>query len=139
MKKIKIFLPIIFLLLVIIVPIFVNAQEPTQIVSTKCGVTLPGGGVNRECGYADLIELVNTIITWIIMISVPVAAGVFAWAGIKYMTTGIADQKSVAKEMIKKVFIGFVFILAAWIIVTTVTNTLLKDEFKKAVPVQGVK
>ena len=73
------------------------------------------------------------------MISVPVAAGVFAWAGIKLMTTGVADEKSAAKEMIRKVFIGFVVILAAWIIVTTITNTLLKDEFKSAVPVEGVK
>jgi len=137
MKKIKIFLPIIFLLLVIIVPIFVNAQEPTQIVSTKCGVTLPGGGVNRECGYADLIELVNTIITWIIMISVPVAAGVFAWAGIKYMITGVSDQKSAAKAMMMKVLIGFTAILAAWIIVTTITNTLLSPDFKTAVPIDG--
>jgi len=109
------------------------------LVSAQGGFIPCDGGLSDECGYDDLLILVNNVIDWIIKISVPIAAGVFAWAGIKYMTTGIADQKSAAKEMIKKVFIGFVFILSAWIIVTTVTNTLLKDEFKEAVPVQGVK
>ncbi|KKR29900.1 MAG: hypothetical protein UT61_C0019G0017 [Candidatus Woesebacteria bacterium GW2011_GWA1_39_8] len=61
------------------------------------------------------------------MIAVPVAAGVFAWAGFKLMTTGIADEKSAAKEMIWKVFIGLVFILAAWIIVGTIIKALLRD------------
>ena len=73
------------------------------------------------------------------MISVPVAAGVFAWAGFKYMTSAVVDQKAAAKAMLQKVFIGFVVILAAWLIVTTITNTLLSPEFKQAVPVEGVK
>lgn len=80
------------------------------------------------------------------MISVPVAAGVFAWAGFTYMTTGISDQKSAAKAMMQKVFIGFVAILAAWIIVTTITNSLLSDgsnnggeNFKANPSVEGVK
>lgn len=128
-KKIGELLAMFILFLIILVPVLVSAQD-----------FIPCGGPGQhDCGYYDLLQLVNNIINWIIKISVPVAAGVFAWAGIKYMTTGIADQKSAAKEMLHKVFIGFVFILAAWIIVTTVTNTLLKDEFKKAVPVQGVK
>lgn len=69
----------------------------------------------------------------------PVAAGVFAWAGFTYMTTGIVDKKSEARSMINKVFIGFIVILSAWIIVNTITNTLLSDKngFKEAVPVEG--
>jgi len=137
-KKIKIFLPIL-ILLILLTPIFVGAQaKEDPLVSADCGVIV-NGKINRECGYADLLALVNRIINWIIMISVPIAAGVFAWAGFKYMTTGIADQKSEAKEMIQKVFIGFVVILSAWIIVNTITNTLLSDKggFKEAVPVEG--
>jgi len=123
-KKIKNFLPILFLLL-IIVPVLTFAQ----------GGFIP---CDKNCGYNDLLKLVNNVINWIIMISVPVAAGVFAWAGIKYMTTGISDQKTEAKKMLTKVFIGFVFILAAWIIVTTITNALLSENAKKAVPIEGV-
>lgn len=101
------------LLLLIVFPVFVNAQ-----IIPNC---------SPNCGYNDLLKLVNNIINWIIMISVPVAAGVFAWAGFTYMTTGISDKKSEAKAMLVKVVIGFAAILAAWIIVGTVIKALLKD------------
>ena len=104
------------LLLMIIVPVFVNGAQIT-----------PTCGQYNDCGYDDLLKLVNNFINWIIMISAPVAAGVFAWAGITYMTTGVSDKKSYAKSMMTKVFIGFVIILAAWLIVTTITNVLLAN------------
>lgn len=124
------------LAMIIAVPLFANAQtspEPS-LVSKDCGVIQPNGSINRECGYNDLLALVNSIINWIIIVSIPVAAGVFAWAGFTYMTTGISDQKSYAKAMIWKVFIGLVFILAAWIIVGTIIKALLKPSI--TVPVQ---
>jgi hypothetical protein len=119
MKKIKNFIPIL-LLLIIVIPVFVSAQ-----IIPNC---------SPNCGYNDLLTLVNNIINWIIWIAVPVAAGVFAWAGIKLMTTGVADEKSAAKAMIWKVFIGLVFILAAWIIVGTIIKALLQNP--SSVPVQ---
>jgi F0F1-type ATP synthase membrane subunit c/vacuolar-type H+-ATPase subunit K len=79
--------------------------------------------------------MVNRIIKWIVIVSAPVSAGVIAWAGFLYMTTGISDQKSAAKKMITKVFIGFAFILAAWLIVSTLLDAILADEFAKSVPV----
>lgn len=128
------------LLLVIIVPVFANAAN-----IVPCGGWNYDDNGNRTtqqsaCGYDDLLQLVNNIINWIITISVPVAAGVFAWAGIKYMTTGISDQKSAAKAMLIKVFWGFMAILAAWIIVTTILNALLSDTsgVRGAVPIEGV-
>lgn len=99
----------------------------------------------NDCDFDGLMKLVNNIINWIIMISFPVAAGVFAWAGFKLMTTGISDERNKAKDMFWKVFWGFIAILSAWIIVTTITDALLSDgsngteDFKSSVPVQGVK
>lgn len=89
----------------------------------------------NNCGYADLLKLVNNIINWIIMISMPVAAGVFAWAGFKYMTTGVVDERTAAKNMIQKVLIGFVCILAAWIIVGTIIKALLNPDVANTVPI----
>ena len=122
-KKIKKILPILFLFLM---PILTLAFDPLK------DPIIPNCSPN--CGYNDLLQLVNNVISWIIMIAVPVAAGVFAWAGIKYMTTGVSDQKSAAKAMIWKVFIGLVFILAAWVIVGTIAKALLKDP--NSIPVQ---
>jgi len=118
---------LILSLFAIIIPAFVDAQTLPKI--------MPDCGPLNNCGYRDLMQLVVNIIDWIIIISVPVAAGVFAWAGLVYMTTGVTGKKETAKKMLAKVFIGFVFILAAWIIVTTITNTLLADP--SIVPIQG--
>jgi hypothetical protein len=123
-RKIKNFL----FLIILLIPVITFAQDQGPFVPCT-----------NNCGYADLLKLVNNIINWIIMISAPVAAGVFAWAGIVYMTTGVADRKSEAKGMLVKVFTGFVIILSAWIIVTTITNTLLSKSFEGAVPVEGTK
>jgi hypothetical protein len=126
-KKIKTLLPILFLFL-FLMPILTLAFDPLK------DPIIPDCGKLQDCGYVALLQLVNNVISWIIMIAVPVAAGVFAWAGIKYMTTGVSDQKSAAKAMIQKVFIGLVFILAAWIIVGTISKALLKDP--NSIPVQ---
>ena len=118
MKK---FLPVLFLIL-ILVPVFVFGQTPP-----KESPIIPDCGPSGECGYYDLLKLVNNIIGWIIMISIPVSAGVLAYAGFLYLTTAVADKRSEAKRMIQNVFIGLACILAAWIIVSTITNTLLKS------------
>lgn len=123
-KKIKEIISLLFLIAIVIIPIFANADIVPCI---------------NDCGYEDLLKLINNIINWIILISVPVAAGVFAWAGFKLMTTGVIDEKAAAKEMLKKTLIGFVVILSAWIIVTTITDALLSKDFEGAIPIEGVK
>lgn len=104
---------------------------PTTVLA-QSGPFIPCQG--SECGFYHLMALVNNIIRWLILVSFPVAAGVLAWAGFKFMTTGIVDERTAAKKMIQKVFIGYVFILSAWIIVGTITNALLKDP--RIVPVE---
>lgn len=116
----KQFLTLLILICVFLVPVFVFAQETNK----------PLIPCTNDCDFDDLLTLVDNIIEWIILISVPVAAGVIAWAGILYMTTGVASTKEKAKGIIQKVLIGFVAILSAWIIVTTIINSLLRDSFR---------
>lgn len=92
-----------------------------------------------NCGYKDLIIMINNIIDWVVKISIPLAAVIFAYAGFLYMLTGIKDEKARARIIFKNVLIGFIFILSAWIIVTTITNNLLSSDFKGAIPIEGVK
>jgi len=118
---------ILVLTISLVIPIFSFAQtQGTGLVPCT-----------NTCGYYDLLKLVNNIIDWVITISVPIAAGVIAYAGFILMTTGIADKKSEAKSMIKKVLVGLVFILAAWILVSTLLNALLKNP--QSVPVDITK
>jgi|LSQX01.2.fsa_nt_gb hypothetical protein len=119
-QKTKQFLPFIFLALLILIPAMANAG----IIPCK-----------DNCNFEHLIELVRNVIDLIIKISIPVATAVFAWAGFKYMTSGVVDQKAEAKEMIRKVFIGFVFILSAWLIVSTIINALLNEDFRNIIDI----
>lgn len=119
MKKLLPILMILFLLL----PIFSFAQGTPP--STRI---VPCDG--PDCGFDDLMQLLNNIIKYIILISVPIAACVIAYAGFIIMTSGVSDRISEAKRMIQKVVIGFVFVLGAWIIVNTILFALLKPEFK---------
>jgi hypothetical protein len=114
---IKNFFVFSLLLLIISVPVLATAE----IIPSNCGDVANG---QPECGYNDLLKLINNVIDWIMMVAVPVAAGIFAWVGFKYMTTGVSDQKSEAKKMLWKVFIGLVFILGAWLIVDTILKAL---------------
>lgn len=112
--------------------LFLPLVSGAQII--PCGGYDSSGARQPECDYYHFIQLVKNVINWIILFSFPVSAFVFAWAGFKYMTTGISDQKSAAKSMLVKVFIGFVIILASWLIVNTVLDALLDDGFRQAVP-----
>jgi len=117
----KIFLPLFFLTL-IFVPVFAQAQG---------GILPECGGVGQdECGFNDLIILINNIIDELIKYSIVVAAAVFSWAGFKMMTN--PDNPGTRKEsldMIKKVFIGLAIVLSAWLITETLATALLKEGY----------
>lgn len=78
------------------------------------------------CTFEDLKKMAGSIMNWIVIISIPIAAGVFAWAGFLLMTTSIAGKKEEAKKMIGKVFWGLIFILGAWLIVNTIMKAITK-------------
>ena len=136
-KKIWANLFIAMLILTAFSPALALAENPPNQnrIIPDCGIIVDGK-INKECDYNDFLQLIKNIINWLILFSFPVAALVFAWAGFKYMTTGISDQKSAAKSMLVKVFIGFVIILASWLIVNTILSALLNPDFTDAVPVK---
>jgi type III secretory pathway component EscT len=137
-KNIQKIIPLFFIVFILVTPLIVNAQ----IIPCGGHILDPNtGAILKEqpaCDFNFLLQMVNNIIKWMVMISAPVAAGIFAWAGFLYMTTGISDQKNKAKSMIVKVFIGFVVILAAWLIVSTVIDALLKPSFRNVIDISMI-
>ncbi len=85
-----------------------------------------GDRVLQPCDYGYLIFLVNELINTMILLSTILAAVVFAYIGFILLTSG-GDPGAMtkAKEMFGKVLKGYLWILFAWIIVYTITNTLL--------------
>lgn len=79
----------------------------------------------ENCGWNDLIILVNRIVNWLVAFLSVVAVIVMVVAGFKMVTSGgdVAAWSS-AKSMFTNVVIGFILVLAAWLIVDTVLSML---------------
>jgi|SRR3990167_7654667 len=117
-KKVILF---VLTLVLVVSPVLSSAaesSEPFKIIPT-CA--------NDDCGFYDLLALINNIVDFVIMISLPIAAGVIAWAGFNMMMdAGNGSKRKESIEMIKKVMIGFAIILVSWIVVSTLLGVLLK-------------
>lgn len=88
------------------------------------------GTVDDPCTYYSLIELIKTLIHDLVLISTLLAVIVFIWVGFLLLTSGGNEsQMSRAKGMLWKVLIGYMWILAAWLIVYTITSVLLNPGY----------
>lgn len=85
-------------------------------------------GVN--CNFGHLVQLVKNILGFIVFVSIPLAAIAFAYSGFLILTAGPdAGKAQKGKTIFSNVAIGFVIILAAWLIVYTVTTALIDPNF----------
>jgi len=86
--------------------------------------------VVSECGFNELIQLAQNLVTDLILISSLLAGAVFAYAGLKLMVSG--GNESVmkdAKGMLWKVLVGYLWILGAWLLIYTISSVLLDSGF----------
>lgn len=87
-------------------------------------------GVDVPCTFAKLIELVKVLITDLVFISTFIAVAAFAYAGFVLLTSGGNETaKKKATHVFTSVVIGYVWILAAWLIVYTITSVLLNPGY----------
>lgn len=108
-----------------------EALIPCGFDINKDGQVLDGvndtGVITRaeECHFNSVIQLAKNIIDAMIYFSVLIAVAMFAFAGYKYLTAGgdMGEMKQ-ARSIFTNVAIGFFFVLAAWLIVTTILSGL---------------
>ncbi|MEK7551892.1 MAG: hypothetical protein AAB534_00565 [Patescibacteria group bacterium] len=118
----KIITGFFLLAIIFLLPQLLFAQSPRD-----TGL-LPDCGAN--CDFNHLMELANNIMRFIIMVSIPLTAIIFSYAGFLYITAaGNESQIHHAHDIFIKVAIGFFFILAAWLIVYLITSTLLDPTY----------
>lgn len=87
-------------------------------------------GVTVPCTFEKLIELVKVLITDLVYISTFLAVAAFAYAGYILLTSGgNTSERDKAKGIFMKVLIGYLWILAAWLIVYTITSVLLQPGY----------
>ncbi|MFM2357377.1 MAG: Type secretion system pilin [Candidatus Parcubacteria bacterium] len=121
-------------LILIITPFLVSAEP---LFDPNKGLV---GGVcnNGQCGFNDIVGLINRLVKFVFYVSVPIAALLFAYAGFLFLTAGPnAGQADRAKGIFTNVAVGFIIILSAYLIVYTVTNAIIEDGFLNSLPVLG--
>ena len=121
------------LLFMIAVPIFAHGEDiivdPRTTPDPGTGITyVCDRGKPGECDFQDVILAVQKILRWARDFALFFSVIVLVIAGFKYMISGDnPGERTKANEMFKKVAIGIFFVMAAWLIVTLITNALLKD------------
>jgi cytochrome bd-type quinol oxidase subunit 2 len=88
---------------------------------------VPCDGVHCTC--RDLATLANNILNWIIYLAVFGSALLFAYAGARYLTAGgDAHVTQEATNMLKNAAKGIIVALMAWLIVSTIVQTLASPD-----------
>ena len=87
-------------------------------------------GVEIECTYKSLVDLVIVLIHDMVVISTLLAVITFIWVGIKLLGSGGNESAMTdAKKMLWNVVIGYLWILGAWVVVYTITSVLLNTGY----------
>ena len=85
-----------------------------------------GGDDQSPCQACHLIQLGQNLLEWFIKTMAAVIALIFAWGGIKMvMSGGSTEGVSEAKGMMTNAVIGFIVLLASWLIINTVLNAVV--------------
>lgn len=119
--RVKVILGVMILLLVVLsIP---NASFGLTLVP-DCNTKFDSrtGKITNPCTFSSAIELIRNIIDYIILISAPIAAVMFSYAGWLYISaSGNLGQISKAHSVFWTVFVGFIVILAAWLIIKSIS------------------
>ena len=89
-------------------------------IGGSTGVVACGGA--EDCNFNTLIQTINNVVFFLIfVVGFPIAAIIFAWAGIIMITSGgNTAKRDQAKNMATDVIVGLVLALLSWIIIWTI-------------------
>ncbi len=87
-----------------------------------------------KCTFTDVFRLLNNLLTFFITtLLIPIFITILMYAGFKYITAeGNPSKIANLKKIIGNVVLGIIIILCSWLIVRTIMNALLNDDFKKS-------
>ncbi len=98
------------------------------LLSYAAGLVPCGGPGEESCQMCHVAQLVNGVISWLVMILGTIAAIIIVYAGFKLVTSGGNQHaKEEAKELINNMLIGYVIVLAGWLLIDTGMKMLLVD------------
>jgi hypothetical protein len=96
-----------------------------------CGITGDAEKQATSCNFLALVDMINRIIRYLIMIALPLSAIAFAVAGWKYLTAGgNTGNIESAKKIFTSVAIGISVLLAGWLVFKLIADNFLSKEYK---------
>lgn len=123
---------ILLLLGVMSLPFFALAVD-TQTKSENlvpCGQTVIEGGksvIKNPCGYVHFLQLIKNVFDYLVKISIIIATATIVIGGAIMMTAGSdSGKRSQAKKIIWAAVWGLVIVMASFLIVKLVFQTLVK-------------
>ncbi len=108
------FIIIMILLLVPVISFAYNPGDPLVPCTATTG--------QPPCGWNDLMNLVNNIITFVLRdMVIPIAAIMSAYAGFLLVTSGgSTESRGKAKKIFTSAVVGLIIALVAWLVVSTI-------------------
>lgn len=95
----------------------------------ECG-TVSAAGEFDPCTFCDFKQLVQNLLNFALFLSILTAGALFAYAGWLFVTAqGNSGQVGRAKKLFLDVFIGFVVVMSAYVIVDTLMKMLAGGSF----------
>lgn len=86
-------------------------------------------GGEPGCTFNHLLIAVQNIIDFAVKLSIPLAVLLFLTAGVLYLTAaGREAPITRAKGILQATVIGFVIVIAGWLIVRTVVNVFVPED-----------
>lgn len=93
-----------------------------------CGRTGSAQAQAQGCNFSTLFDMINTIIGYVIAISMPLAAIAFAYAGWLRLTSGgNPGQITKSNHVFISVGIGVMVILGGWLVFRLIADTFLNS------------
>jgi hypothetical protein len=116
----------IFLLFILTLPFFLNAEEVGPPTPSFLGGIVTCDGVIYKCDFKAFVGMINGIIDWIIGIAGVIFTISFIYGGFLYVTSGVKPgNKEKARSLLWNTLVGFVTILVSWLIVYTIIHVLV--------------
>lgn len=106
---------------------FAQTPENTRdfLPLVTCGV----GEDAKPCKICDIWVLANRVVNFILFLAAPILTIVLIASGFIYLTSGGNPKKTEqAKSLLTSAIFGIIISLAAWLIVSTILKTLVKEE-----------
>jgi hypothetical protein len=102
--------------------------EPAADEGVASGLVTCGATGQQACQACDIVGLVNSVVAWLVLILGTIAAIIIVIAGAKLVLAG-GNQHAMqdAKSMITNMIIGYVIVLAGWLLIDTGLKALLND------------